>query len=355
MKTSERNFFSINVKSAKDFTDFLMMKGISEPTSLTRDQIIPFFIEYQQELMSDKTLLATAYGRRLAEIKTKGKRAKLIPDGVITLDRFQKREFLSLIAIAELMEHAMVVEDERLYMIYGKLLGTLAKEGANVYKALNLSLKYKDIFHVDIAPIIASQTQKDYSAKTKELANFSIECLSNAVAQSPYEYLFHSITNNYETLLTDRKDVAAMNAKNELLSQNNHNIDSAQEAIRLQQLALRASISMAGLDNDLNMRRGLLKTIITTSGYDPRFLKAVADDREQLIKTSEGKKILTDTASKMGLTIEDFISVQFTTDEIQIVCKEILSGVRSSNKGGSGQKAAAEDAPVQTHTLRPYI
>ena len=73
MKTSERNFFSINVKSARDFTDFLMTRGITDPMSLTRDQIIPFFIEYQQELMSDKTLLATAYGRRLAEIKAKGK------------------------------------------------------------------------------------------------------------------------------------------------------------------------------------------------------------------------------------------------------------------------------------------
>ncbi len=329
MKAFDKNHFAVNEQSARGFVSYLSSKGELDPMNMTEHKLAEYFMAYQQEMMADPKKLSAAYRTRLGEIQELGKNATV--DKPFTLDMIQTREPISLIAIAEMMEYAVTIQDRDAYLLYGKVLGMLSKEGANIYRAINLSLRHKDMFHVDTEFMEDLALKDEFKDMAEELGFISVDCLGHALEGSPCEPLFEKIVDNYRELLAGRKEITALRTRRdakgkhlEKAENTRHRMDELQSEIRSQQLALRASLAQDGLQDELETKRAAVKTLIKEKGLDARTVKSIADEREQLARTPEGEKMLEETAKKLGLTTSEFAMFQFATDELQIVCNDIM-------------------------------
>ncbi len=174
----------VNQKNARNFLFFLESRGVYDFHVLQPYQLADLFMEYQVDY-----------------IKANYDKAKT---GAYTMSAAEAQDPFSMCAVATMAEYAESENDiEAMYCI-GEALRVSVEGGANVYRAISMSVKCKE--HMQMV----DEAREDAELYNKAVSVFRSGSTEGRLRQCEEHAPFHNIFEMFEKLAAGRAEVSKM-------------------------------------------------------------------------------------------------------------------------------------------------
>ena len=270
-----RKIFGFNMKNALNFSHFLETRGVYDYLTLNNNKLTSLFLEFQEEFCNSQSAKNTPYNLSAAEMNEPFSLVALATAAEYADTHREKEALLGLAKATSLALDGV-----------GDALTRASKNGANIYRAVSLSVRSKDLFDME------AELAEDNAIK-RELAEIfhsgrSEHRLEEALKESPYEKMF----GGFEEIIKKRAILNKILASHKATAKDLEHAEALKEE----------------LDHLQDQIKNEMKN------YNPQTLKEVVDCKQIMLtdKQTYAQGVTYDDPARKSFPIEETVAVQAT-------------------------------------------